>query len=73
MTPQRVTLITLGVADLDKAKAFYNENISPSGIQQQGMPAAEQAVGTALCDDAPCLQYIDFFCQLRRQLVGRCQ
>ena len=28
---------------LDKAKTFYNENISPSGIQQQGMPAAEQA------------------------------
>lgn len=24
MTPQRVTLITLGVADLEKAKAFYN-------------------------------------------------
>lgn len=24
MTPQRVTLITLGVADLGKAKAFYN-------------------------------------------------
>ena len=23
MTPQRVTLITLGVADLDRAKAFY--------------------------------------------------
>lgn len=28
---------------LDRAKTFYNENISPSGIQQQGMPAAEQA------------------------------
>ena len=25
MTPQRVTLITLGVADLDRAKAFYGE------------------------------------------------
>lgn len=24
MTPQRVTLITLGVADLDRAKAFYD-------------------------------------------------
>jgi hypothetical protein len=28
---------------LDRAKTFYNENISPSGIQQQGMPVAEQA------------------------------
>jgi hypothetical protein len=28
---------------LDRAKTFYKENISPSGIQQQGMPAAEQA------------------------------
>jgi len=28
---------------LDRAKTFYNENISPSGIQQQGVPAAEQA------------------------------
>lgn len=27
----------------DKAKDFYNRNISPSNIQAQGMPAAEQA------------------------------
>lgn len=34
----------------DKAKTFINENISPSGIQQQGMPAAQDAGAKAVTD-----------------------
>ena len=32
---------------MDKAKTFYNENISPSGIQSQGIPEAERAGAAA--------------------------
>lgn len=34
----------------DKAKDFYNQNISPSGIQQAGMPAAQEAGAKAVTD-----------------------
>jgi hypothetical protein len=34
----------------DKAKSFYNQNISPSGIQQAGMPAAQEAGAKAVTD-----------------------
>jgi hypothetical protein len=32
---------------MDRAKTFYNENISPSGIQSQGIPEAERAGAAA--------------------------
>jgi hypothetical protein len=35
---------------LDRAKTFYNENISPSGIQQQGIPDAQKAAAKAVTD-----------------------
>ena len=35
---------------LDQAKDFYNKNISPSGIQQQGLPAAQEAGAKAVTD-----------------------
>jgi hypothetical protein len=34
----------------DSAKDFYNKNISPSGIQQAGMPAAQEAGAKAVTD-----------------------
>ena len=34
----------------DKTKDFWNKNISPSGIQQQGMPAAQDAAAKAVTD-----------------------
>ena len=34
----------------DSAKDFYNKNISPSGIQQQGMGAAQDAAAKAVTD-----------------------
>jgi hypothetical protein len=33
---------------LDRAKTFYNENISPSGIQEQAAPQARQAAADAV-------------------------
>ncbi|MCA0270518.1 MAG: VOC family protein [Proteobacteria bacterium] len=49
MTPQRVTLITLGVADLGKAKAFYaalgwRENGSQQGVAFYQMHGAALAL-----------------------------
>jgi hypothetical protein len=35
---------------MDKAKTFYNENISPSGIEQRGVPAAQEAGAKAVTD-----------------------
>ena len=34
----------------DKAKTIYNENFSPSGIQQQGVPAAQEAGAKAVTE-----------------------
>ena len=47
MTPQRVTLITLGVADLDRAKAFYGA-LGWSPAQEQEGVAFYQLNGLAL-------------------------
>lgn len=47
MTPQRVTLITLGVADLDRAKAFYRA-LGWSPAQEQEGVAFYQMNGLAL-------------------------
>jgi hypothetical protein len=39
-----------GGSFMDSAKDFYNKNISPSGIQEAGMPAAQEAGAKAVTD-----------------------